>query len=97
MKVQIKSLIALAVLGYVFMLIIRYLEGIILSLLKIIGLVLNVNRTVFEFIDIIPQLLTIAFWLILIFIYLKKISWKIDLSNEFPKYFVVIIGVSTIT
>jgi hypothetical protein len=42
-------------------------------------------------------LLIIAFWLILIFVYLKKISWKIDLSSEFPNYFVVIIGLSTIT
>lgn len=80
-----KQLLVLAILGYVCYLAFDYVESILASIFKIIGLILNVDSSVYVFLDVIPRVLIILLWILIIFKYLKRFSWNETLSNNIPK------------
>jgi uncharacterized membrane protein len=81
-NIGIKQIIVLSVVGYILVLLLRYTEGVLTSLLKILGMILHLNPDIFEFIEIIPQLLIIVLWIILLFNLTKGFAWEdiVDLS-----------------
>lgn len=80
-----KQLLVFAILGYVCYLALNYIESILGSLFKIIGLILNVDSNVYVFLDVIPRFLIILLWILIIFKYLKSFSWNETLGNNIPK------------
>lgn len=80
-QVTLKSLLAISVIGYVFYILINSIERILSSICKIIGCLTNIKANLLFFSDIISQVIIIAFWIVLIFWYLKRFSGKIDLYN----------------
>ena len=82
-----KPIIALSIVGYVCVLAIRYIEGILTSLAKIFGMISNVNPKVYIFLDIIPAILIIILWILIIFKFLQGFSlndtFKVNISKKF--------------
>lgn len=88
-----KSIIALSIVGYVCVLAIRYLEGILTSLTKILGMISNINPKVYVFIDIIPEILIIVLWIIILFKFLQGFTWNESINNNIPKKFGIRFGI----
>ena len=95
-KINLKSLIALSLIGYVFVLLIRYFEGIFSLVLQIVAIFLlryckffYCYDKFFYFYDIIPRLVVVILWALLVFRYLDKFSGEINLSNDFSRRFAI--------
>jgi hypothetical protein len=95
-KINLKSLIALAVIGYVCVLLINYVEGIITSIIKILGLAFNISPNIYFYLEIIPSVLIIIFWIILITRYLKDFNLEVDISIGLPQKFAIRTGLTTL-
>ena len=91
-QINIKSLVALSIIGYICTLIISYIERILSSIFKIIGYLTNVKSSILFFSDIIPQLIIITFWIILIFKYLNNFSGIINLKSDLNRKYTIRIG-----
>jgi len=95
-KTNYRQLIALSVLGYVCFLMIRSASGILGSVTKIITRALNINSNVSELLDLIPYLIILAFWMFLIFRYLKGFTLSDIMVGEIPRKFGIRVGIITI-
>ena len=95
-QINIKSLVAVSIIGYICILIVSYIERILSSIFKIIGYLTNVKASILFFSDIIPQLIIITFWIILIFKYLNNFSGKINLKSDLNRKYAIRIGISAL-
>lgn len=91
-----KPVIVLSIVGYVCVLALRYLEGIIVSLTKIVGMILNVNPKVYVFLNIIPEILILILWIFIMFKFLKGFSWNEAFIDIIPKKFGVRLGLTVL-
>jgi hypothetical protein len=96
MKLNSKLLIAQAIIGYVFVLVLNYVEGILKSGINILGMLLNLNSKIYFFLDLIPEFLIIVFWIFLIFVFLKGFRLSEVLSNGISKKLAIRFGFTAI-
>ena len=95
-QINIKSLVAVSIVGYVCVLIISYIERILSSIFKIIGYLTDIKPNILFFSDVIPQLIIIIFWIILIFKFLNNFSGKINLKSDLNRKYIIRIGISAL-
>lgn len=95
-KTNIKSLAAFAMIGYVCVLIVNFANGILVSALKMLGILFSINPKIYFFLDVIPEILEILFWIFIISKYLKTFSWSINLADDLPRKFAIRIGLTTL-
>lgn len=91
-----KQIIALSIVGYVCVLAIRYAEGILTSLTNIIGMITNVNPKIYVFLDIVPEILIITFWVLVIFKFLKGFKWDEHFNDTNLKKFGMRLGITVL-
>jgi hypothetical protein len=94
-KKEYKSIIIWTLLGFICVLMIRNIEELLGSIFKIIGIVSNVKPEYYLFIQVIPEVLIILFWIYLIFIYLKKADPK-TIIDKFPIEFAKTVAIITL-
>lgn len=87
LNINIKSLIALSLIGYVLILTLRYFEGILGTLVEILALYTIADTEFFELHVIIPSLIMIIFWSLIVFKYLKGFDGKVNLSSDLPRLY----------
>lgn len=91
-KSKINSLIAIAIIGFLLLLIINHTERILSSLIKLVAIILKTNHNIYAFIDIVPMLLVIIFWIFVVFVFLDKPRDTIDLKDILSRKFAVYLG-----
>jgi hypothetical protein len=96
MRLNYKLLIAQAIIGYVFVLALNYVVGILKSFFNILGMLLKVNPKIYFFLDLIPEFLILVFWILLIFVFLKGFQWSEVLSNEITRKLAIKFGFTAI-
>ncbi len=96
MRLNYKLLIAQVIIGYVFVLVLNYAVGILKSFFNILGMLLKVNPKIYVFLDLVPEVLVLVFWILLIFVFLKGFRWSEVLSNEITKKLATKLGFTAI-
>ena len=91
-----KQLIALSIIGYVCVLAIRYIKGILSSLTKIFGMIFSVNPKVYVFLDVIPEILIIILWILIVFKFLQGFTWNESLNDNIPRKFGIRFGITVL-
>ena len=86
---NLKTIVTLSIFGFVFMGLLNSLEGILISVLKIIGMIAHFPPKLFYSLDFIPAIILLILWIVLIFVSLKGFARTEILPENLPRRLVL--------
>jgi hypothetical protein len=94
-KEKFKKILVWSIFGFICILMLRFIEELLISIIKILGFALDIKPEYQLFFQITPQILIILFWVYLIFVYLRKTDIE-SLSDNLPITFARSIAIVTL-